>query len=85
MCPAPSHLEKNYKYRLKSITHGNLTEVEAYKSAAVRKAPFEIFGANASRERDLILRRGKSAVTKHQRWEDLLWQRSQFTRQWTMA
>src|SRR5207249_7865978 len=38
---------KNFKYRSKSITQRNLTEIElSRKSAAARKAPFEVFAAN---------------------------------------
>jgi S-(hydroxymethyl)glutathione synthase len=43
---------KNFKYRSKSITQRNLTEIEPSRKSGRSEGSFEVFGANASRERD---------------------------------
>jgi S-(hydroxymethyl)glutathione synthase len=56
---------KNFKYRSKSITQRNLTEIQpSRKSAVARKAAFEVFGVNRLTRSWPVLRRENCAVTK---------------------
>src|SRR5262249_11731268 len=77
---------KNFKYRWKSITQKSRNENQPFPNNAAHSegANFKSSERTASRERDPSCG-AAIAPLPNQLWEDMLWQRSQFIRQWTTA